>query len=152
MIRYVLYSNIAIRKKRTSSLHENNYNNLTSMYIEPISKIAAFYELSKKEDSNIKRPEKSPSRDFKKKSNLSYANISNITKQNKTLDVTIEASCINCENCKIMKKKLIKLSKEKMDLNIDLINIKRELSIKVEEYNKLEKKLNEKIKVHFFFA
>ena len=121
---------------------------MSSKYFEPISKISAYYEINKKEDNNKIRINKSPSRDLKKKSNLSCANISNITNQNKFLDVTIEASCVNCENCKSMKKKIIKFSKEKMDLNIELINVKKELSNKIEEYLILEKKFNEKLKIH----
>jgi hypothetical protein len=63
--------------------------------------------------------------------------------KNGSIDMTIDE---NCDCCRNLKSKIVKLCKDKMDLNLENSGLKKDLSRKKEELIKTTKKLDEKTK------
>lgn len=72
----------------------------------------------------------------------------NMNNTEMTITSVVDNSTItnNCETCVQLKKRVIKLSKDKMDLSLELGGLKKESKFRYEEYEKMDRKLNEKLK------
>jgi hypothetical protein len=132
------YSITFLPKNEENPLYSESGHNLVSV-LNDISHI--------KPTRNVKSISLTKGKGHRPTQSQNNTMISNIRKGHKvnqsSFNITIDD---NCEHCRSMKAKVIKLSKDKMDMNLENACIKKELVKKKSELDETTRRLNEKIK------
>jgi hypothetical protein len=137
----LIYSSM-FKDNDLKKIHKNfSFSDINSLYNSDNTNNKKYSpNKNKKIQQSTKTKYKAFNQSMKKTSDVS--SISCISKPNKTFDITDTAFI--CNNCKIFKEKLVKTSKEKMNMNLELIKVKKENINMLEKINSLEKTIQEK--------